>query len=171
VLTGEWEELPPAGALLAVLGTVLGLTGLVLAFPGARRWLKQTVVPAGREALGAMAEVAASPGKMVMLFSGVALLPLGYAACLYASVAAFGGGASFPAVALVFLSVGALAAAAPTPGGLGAVEAVLLAALTGVGIAPPEALAAVFLYRLATFWGPIAPGFVSFRWLTAREVL
>ena len=43
--------------------------------------------------------------------------------------------------------------------------------LTGVGIAPPAALAAVFLYRLATFWLPIAPGFVSFRYLTAREML
>lgn len=170
-ISGEWEKLPPAGALLAGLGAVLGVAGLVVALPAVRRWFKQTVVPAGREALSAMSEVAASPSKMVLLFGGVALLPLGYAACLYASVAAFGGGASFPAIALVFLTVGSLAAAAPTPGGLGAVEAVLLAALTGVGIAPPEALAAVFLYRFATFWGPIAPGFLSFRWLTAREVI
>jgi len=168
---GEWEKLPPAGVLLAVAGAVLGVTGLALAFPGARRWLRQTVVPAARDAVSAMSGVVASPGKMSMLFLGVALLPLGYAACLFFSVAAFGGGASFPAIALVFLTVGSLAMAAPTPGGLGAVEAVLLAALTGVGIAPPAALAAVFLYRLATFWLPIAPGFVSFRYLTAREML
>ncbi len=170
-LQGEWEKLPPAGVLLAIAGAVLGVIGLVLAFPGARRWLRQTVAPAVREAVSAMSGVVASPGKMSMLFLGVALLPLGYAACLYFAVAAFGGGASFPAIALVFLTVGSLAMAAPTPGGLGAVEAVLLAALTGVGIAPPAALAAVFLYRLATFWLPIAPGFVSFRYLTAREML
>ncbi len=170
-LQGEWEKLPVVGVLLAVAGTVLGMIGLVVALPPARRWLRQTVAPAARDALSAMGGVVASPGKMAMLFLGVALLPLGYAACLYFSVVAFGGGASFPAIALVFLTVGSLAMAAPTPGGLGAVEAVLLAALTGVGIAPPAALAAVFLYRLATFWLPIAPGFVSFRWLTAREML
>lgn len=170
-LQGEWERLPPAGTVLAVAGTTLGVLGLVLASPAARRRLRHSVVPAVRDALSAMAEVVASPAKMTLLFTGVALLPLGYAACLYFSVQAFGGGPSFAAVALVFLTVGALAMAAPTPGGLGAVEAVLLAALTGVGVAPPAALAAVFMYRLATFWLPIAPGFLSFRGLTAREVL
>jgi uncharacterized protein (TIRG00374 family) len=170
-LQGEWEKLPAAGTVLAVLGAVLGVLGLVVASPVARRRFRTSVRPAIRDTISAMAEVAASPAKMAMLFVGVALLPLGYATCLYFAVQALGGGASFPAVALVFLTVGALATAAPTPGGVGAVEAVLLAALTGVGIPPPQALAAVFLYRLATFWGPIAPGLVSFRWLTAREVI
>lgn len=170
-LQGEWQRLPPAGVLLAGAGAVLGVIGLVLASPAVRRRLRQSVLPAIREAVSAMAEVAASPAKMAMLFGGVALLPLGFSASLYFSVMAFGGGASFPAVALVFLTVGALASAAPTPGGLGAVEAVLLAALTGVGILPPAALAAVFLFRLVTFWLPILPGLASFRWLTAREVL
>ncbi len=170
-LRGEWEKLPPAGTVLAVVGAALGIGGLVAASPAARRRFRTSVRPAIRDTMTAMAEVVASPAKMGMLFAGVALLPLGYASCLYFSVQALGGGASFPAVALVFLTVGALATAAPTPGGVGAVEAVLLAALTGVGIPPPQALAAVFLYRLATFWGPIVPGLVSFRWLTAREVL
>lgn len=170
-LQGEWEKLPPAGSVLAVAGAVLGVVGFALASPAVRRRLRTTVRPAVKDALSAMAEVAASPAKMGMLFAGVALLPLGYATCLYFSVQALGGGASFPAVALVFLTVGALATAAPTPGGLGAVEAVLLAALTGVGVPPPQALAGVFLYRLATFWVPIAPGLASFRWLTAREVI
>lgn len=170
-LEGEWERLPPFGTVLAVGGAALGVAGLALASPAARRRLRQSVVPAMRDALSAMSQVVASPAKMALLFTGVALLPLGYATCLYFSVQAFGGGPSYAAVALVFLSVGALAMAAPTPGGLGAVEAVLLAALTGVGVAPPAALAAVFLYRLATFWLPIAPGFVAFRGLTARAVL
>lgn len=72
---------------------------------------------------------------------------------------------------LVSLTAGSVATAAPTPGGIGAVEAVLLAALTGLGIASAPALAAVFLYRLATFWLPIAPGALAFRALTRREVL
>ncbi|MBD8077931.1 hypothetical protein [Cellulosimicrobium arenosum] len=50
-------------------------------------------------------------------------------------------------------------------------EAVLVASLTGVGLDATTALAAVVLYRLATFWLPIAPGAVAFRSLTRREVL
>jgi uncharacterized membrane protein YbhN (UPF0104 family) len=106
---------------------------------------------------------------MAMLVAGVTLLPLGYSVCLFFSVEAFAGGASLAAIALVYLTAGSVASAAPTPGGVGAVEAVLLAALTG--IASPQALAAVFLFRIATFWLPIIPGAVAFRWLTSREVI
>lgn len=171
VLAGEWSRLPPAGTLLAIGGGVLGLLGLLVALPGVRRWWRSTVVPAARDAWSAMSQVAASPSKMMTLFSGVALVPLGYAVCLYFSVEAFGGGAAFAAVALLYLSVGAIAYAAPTPGGLGAVEAVLVASLVGIGVPSGQALAAVFLFRLATFWLPLPPSFLAFRWLTARHVV
>ena len=54
------------------------------------------------------------------------------------------------AVVLVSLTAGTVAAAAPTPGGIGAVEAVLLASLTGLGI---------------------PSGAWAFRSLTARSIL
>ena len=109
--------------------------------------------------------------KIITLFLGVALLPMGYALCLYFCVRALGQDTSFVAVVLVSLTAGTVAAAAPTPGGIGAVEAVLLASLTGLGIPSADALAAVVLYRLATFWLPIAPGAWAFRSLTARSIL
>ena len=84
---------------------------------------------------------------------------------------AFDGVASFTAIGLVFLTVVALAAAGPTPGGVGAVEAVLLTALTGLGVPAAAALAAVFLYRLITFWLPLAPGAVVFSQLTRRGIV
>jgi uncharacterized protein (TIRG00374 family) len=116
--------------------------------------------------------VVSSPGKLVTLLAGVALLPLGYAAALYFSVRAVGvSDASFVAIALVSLTAGAVATAAPTPGGVGVVEAVLLASLTGVGVPSGPALAAVLLYRLSTFWLPIVPGFVSFRVLSRRSII
>ena len=62
-----------------------------------------------------------------------------------------------------------LAAAAPTPGGLGAIEAALVAGLTGVGMQPGPAVSAVLLYRLATYWLPVAPGWLSWRVLQRRE--
>ena len=116
--------------------------------------------------------VVSSPVKLVTLLLGVSLLPLGYAFALYFSVRAMGvGSTTFVAVALVSLTAGAVATAAPTPGGVGVVEAVLLASLTGIGVPSGPALAAVLLYRVATFWLPILPGFLSFRVLTRRAVL
>ena len=87
------------------------------------------------------------------------------------SSSALGGDVAFVTIGLIYLTVGSAAAVAPTPGGVGAVEAVLLAALTGVGMAAAPALAAVFLYRLVTFWLPIPDGGLAMRRLVARDLL
>ena len=39
------------------------------------------------------------------------------------------------------------------------------------GLDTAVAVPAVFLFRLATFWVPILPGWLSFRWLQRREYL
>jgi uncharacterized protein (TIRG00374 family) len=60
-------------------------------------------------------------------------------------------------------TVGILAGTAtPTPGGLGGVEAGLMAGLVSYGAAAPGALAAALLYRLLTFWLPLLPGLAVF---------
>ncbi|MCL2849346.1 MAG: flippase-like domain-containing protein [Micrococcales bacterium] len=170
-LSNELSRMPSPGVVAAVLGGVLSIVGVTLAVPRVRTMVTGRLVPALRSSAGAMREVVTSPTKIVSLFGGVSLLPLGYVFALYFSVRAFGVEPSFVAIGLVSLSAGAVATAAPTPGGLGAVEAVLLASLTGLGIASEEALASVMLYRLATFWLPIPPGAVAFRVLTAKEIL
>ena len=63
---------------------------------------------------------------------------LAYIAALACAVAAFDGGTSFAQVGAVYLGASLIAAAAPTPGGLGAMEAALVAGLTGVGIGPGD---------------------------------
>ncbi|HEY0215352.1 MAG TPA: lysylphosphatidylglycerol synthase transmembrane domain-containing protein [Cellulomonas sp.] len=171
VLAGELQKLPPLGWIAAALGVLLGLGGLTFTLPRVRAMVTGRLIPAVRSSAEAMAGVLGDPVKLATLFGGVVLLPLGYAVCLYVSVRAVGADASFVAVALVSLTAGTVAQAAPTPGGIGAVEAVLLASLTGIGLASAPALAAVLVYRLATFWLPIAPGALAFRALTRREVL
>lgn len=64
--------------------------------------------------------------------------------------------------AAVYVGGSAIAAAAPTPGGLGAVEAVLVAGLGGIGVASAPAVAAVPTLRLLTFWLPILPGMAAY---------
>jgi hypothetical protein len=48
-------------------------------------------------------------------------------------------------------------------------EAALVSLLTGVGMAAGPAFSAVLLYRLATYWLPVAPGWLSWRVLQRRE--
>ena len=74
---------------------------------------------------------------------------------------AFDGGVSLAQVGAVYLGASLLAAAAPTPGGLGAMEAALVAGFTAIGMDGAIAVATVLSYRLATYWLPILPGWIS----------
>jgi undecaprenyl-diphosphatase len=69
----------------------------------------------------------------------------------------------------VYLAGSALAAASPTPGSLGAIEAALVAGLTGVGMEPGPAVSAVLAYRLATYWLPIVPGWMAWNVVQRRR--
>ena len=82
---------------------------------------------------------------------------------------AFGVDVSVPEVLAVYLGGTAVAAASPTPGTLGAMEVALSAGLTTVGVAPAPAVAAVLIYRLLTFWLPLVPGVIAFRYLQGKR--
>jgi uncharacterized protein (TIRG00374 family) len=65
-------------------------------------------------------------------------------------------------VAVVYLAGSVIGQAAPTPGGLGAVEAALAAGLTTAGVDPAVAVSATLLFRFWTFWLPTIPGWLAF---------
>lgn len=69
---------------------------------------------------------------------------------------------SFAAVLLVFSFGVGTGAAVPTPGGLGGFEAGLAAGFVAYGIDPGAALAAALLYRLVSYWLPLAAGLPAF---------
>lgn len=64
----------------------------------------------------------------------------------------------FIAVLIIFSFGMALGAATPTPGGLGGVEAGLVAGLVAYNVDSAAALAAVLVYRLISYWLPLAAG-------------
>jgi glycosyltransferase 2 family protein len=68
----------------------------------------------------------------------------------------------------VYLASAALATASPTPGGVGAIEVALTVGLTGIGVSSGAAVSAVILYRLATYWLPVVPGWLSLRMLQRK---
>ena len=119
----------------------------------------------------ALAEVARRPARLLELLGGSAIVTGSYLLAFVASVHAFGGGITFAQTGLVYLAASVVASAAPTPGGLGAAEAAYAAGLTAAGLDQPAALSAVFLFRGATFWLPILPGWLTLHMLRRRGAL
>jgi uncharacterized protein (TIRG00374 family) len=116
-------------------------------------------------------EIVRRPTKAVQMFGGAILVLASYVVALGFALTAFHARASWLDVTAVYLGGSAVASASPTPGKVGAMEAALIAGLTGVGVASGPAVAGVLAFRLATFWLPIIPGYLAFRSLTKRDLL
>src|SRR5580704_3424604 len=168
---GHAFKLPPASKLLLILALVTALAGIVLATRRGRRFAKTRLLPGLRSAAASLRTVAASPVKLTLLTGGSALITLAYIGGLVASVQAFGGHAGIAEIGAVYLGAAVIAAASPTPGGLGAIEAALVAGLTGIGVPPGPAVSAVLAYRLATYWLPVLPGWLCLRFLQNRQYI
>jgi glycosyltransferase 2 family protein len=161
---------PPSARTLLWVGLgILAVSGVVAAVPAGRRLVYRHVLPSLTRAVAGLRELGGHPGKLALLFGGSALVTLCYAACLVYCVEAFGGGLAVPAIIATYLVGAAIAQVAPTPGGIGAVEAALIAGLTAAGLDKETAVPAVFLFRLATFWLPILPGWLAFTWLQRTD--
>jgi undecaprenyl-diphosphatase len=164
-------KLPSGSKLLLILAVIVAIVGLVLATRPGRRLASGKLIPGLRSATASLRQVARRPGKMIMLVGGSALITMTYIGALAASVEAFGGGPGFIPIGAAYLAAAALAAVAPTPGGLGPFEAALIAGLTGIGMASGLAVSAVLLFRLATYWLPVVPGWLSWRLLLRWEYI
>jgi uncharacterized protein (TIRG00374 family) len=164
-------HLPDLRWFVVGIAAVVALSGLSLALRKTRRLVIDRLLPMLRRAFDDLSDVVRRPSKLLALFGGSVLLSMAYLVAVYFSIAAFGGGLSLATVGAVYLVAAAVASAAPTPGGLGALEAALISGLVAAGLDNSVAVPAVFLFRLATFWLPILPGWVCFRWLQRHDYL
>jgi glycosyltransferase 2 family protein len=169
--TGAGFSLPSAQLIFIVLAVLGVLSGLVVFTPWGRAHVLDKVLVSLSKAWDGLRTVAQRPTKLLALFAGGAIVPLAYLASLVLSLRAFGGETSIATIGVVYLIGGALAQAAPTPGGLGAVEAALIAGLTAAGMPSSIAVPGVLAFRLATFWIPILPGWLSFNRLSGRHLI
>jgi undecaprenyl-diphosphatase len=165
------EFLPGRTALLIGIGVVLGIIGALLFVPKLRGFIRQKVAPEAVKARANLRALLEHPIRLVLIVLGSAVLTLSYIAALEASLRAFGGQVALPVVAVIYLAGASVASAAPTPGGVGAVEAALIGGLTAAGAPSEVAVPGVFLYRLATFWIPVLPGWGAFSWLQRKEYI
>jgi glycosyltransferase 2 family protein len=171
--SGVGFSLPDANTLFIVIAVVLTVAGLVIGLvPAVRRRVLPPLVEQARNALSSLADVLTDPLRVVGLIGGSLGVTSSFILTLAASVAAFGGdGVSFPEIGAAYLVAAALGSAAPTPGGLGAVEAALVGTLTGYGMPTSQAVPAVLTFRLVTYWLPMLPGWITFQHMQRREEL
>ena len=162
---------PGATMLYLIAGVALGLAGIVLLVPNLRRWLTTALRPRLKEVTGDLVDLAREPKRLALIVLGAAGTTLGAALALWASVEAFGGNTSFVTVTVVTMVGGTLASAAPTPGGVGAVEAALIGGLAAFGVPAALAVPSVLLYRVLTCWLPVFIGWPVMRWLTENEMI
>jgi glycosyltransferase 2 family protein len=161
------ERLPHGWALLVAVVAVLAVIGVLLWSPlGRKRW-----VDPARKAVRNLGLVLWEPVKTLELLGGSAGVSLSYILALAASLHAFNAHSELIEVAAVYLGAAAIASISPTPGGLGAMEAALVAGLTSTGTSAGAAVAGVLAFRLATFWLPIPVGALALRALKRRHVV
>lgn len=174
-----WAGNSPGGALdfpdisiVAVVVVVAALfIGLVIVIPSARsfatRWLKIGWARLGGEFKG----LAGRPDKLGLLFGGAGLAKLLTITCFVASCRAFDITIGFADLGMLYLVGSTVGAAVPTPGGVGGVEAALIAVLTGAGVDSATAAAAVVVFRLVTYWLPVIPGYICLRYSRKAELV
>jgi undecaprenyl-diphosphatase len=154
-----WQGLIIAVVVLAIIGIALTSS------------LRKRIRTIATSAVHQLGGVVRDPRRAAQLWVGSLGITTVYIVSFACALAAFSAHAPFERVAFVYLAGTAVAAAAPTPGGLGAVEAALVAGLTATGVATAPAIAGVLTFRLATFWIPTLPGWFALRTLRARQEL
>ncbi|CAM5324590.1 TIGR00374 family protein OS=Streptomyces tendae OX=1932 GN=GUR47_14945 PE=4 SV=1 [Streptomyces tendae] len=172
--TEKTPSLSPSRTVIAGLLTVAVLVLVVTSVPFLRKFVVTRVRSLFAGVVPRMLDVLQRPQKLITGIGGMLLLTACFVMCLDASIRAFGDDSSsisLASVAVVFLAGNALGSAAPTPGGVGAVEATLTVGLIAVGLPKEVAAPAVLLYRLLTLWLPVLPGWLVFNHLTRKEAL
>lgn len=172
--TEKTASLTPSRTVIAGLLTVAVLVLVVTAIPFLRKFVVTRLRSLFAGVVPRMLDVLQRPGKLLTGIGGMLLLTGLFVLCLDASVRAFNGGhqpVSYASIAVVFLAGNALGSAAPTPGGVGAVEGALLGGLVLVGVPKEVAAPAVLLYRTMTLWLPVLPGWFAFTHLTRQGSL
>ena len=155
-------------ALVVLIGLVVGLA---LAVPRLRRLAAEKMRPKLRDIWGNLKVVASSPGKLVQLLGGAFGRDLLVAMALSVSLRAFGDHLRLPILIVVITLAALIGGIAPSPGGMGVVEAGMILGLTAAGVAEADATAAVFIQRLFTSYLPPIWGWITLVWMRKREYL
>ncbi|MCU1489254.1 MAG: hypothetical protein JWM85_659 [Acidimicrobiaceae bacterium] len=174
LITGTKSEhfkIVPGTDILVGLAAIVVIIGALVAIPRTRALVAVHVWPHIRVVIPRLLEAISQPVRLAVGVAGNLLLTASRVVALIACLLAIGVHPPILATAAVYLAGNTVGSIAPTPGGLGAVEAVLSAGLTALGIPAHQAVPAVLLFRTATFWLPIPAGWISYLMLQRSGTL
>jgi uncharacterized membrane protein YbhN (UPF0104 family) len=164
-------KIAPGTDVLIGLAAIAGVIIILVAVPQTRAKLTEIVWPHVRGLGPRLLDAISHPLRVAISAGANLLLTAAYLVAFIAALRAVGVHPAILPAAVVYLAGNAVGSAAPTPGGIGGVEAVLAAGLTAIGIPAHEAIPAVLLFRVATFWLPIPAGWLAYLLLQRRGVL
>jgi uncharacterized protein (TIRG00374 family) len=174
VLTGSGFsrfKIASSADVLIGLAVIVAVIIVLVALPQTRAKITGTVWPHLRAVWPRLLDALSQPLRLAVSIGASLVLSAAYVIALIAALRSVGAHPAILAAAVVYLAGNAVGSAAPTPGGVGGVEAVLIAGLTAIGIPGHEAIPAVLIFRIATFLLPIPAGWLSFTVLQRRDVL
>jgi uncharacterized protein (TIRG00374 family) len=158
--------------MLFVIGLTAALVAAAMLVPPVRQWVARKTLPMLRQTWPRLIEVVGQPRRLLLAFSGNVLMTMGYVLAFQASLLAFDQHLSIMQIALIYLAGNSIGAVVPVPGGVGTIEATLIALLSSIGSVNPGIAASVtILFRVLTYWLRIPIGWASMRFLQRQGEL
>lgn len=157
--------------ILAAIVLTAALIGVVTAVPRFRRLVIAKLKPQVAAARENLTQLVTQPGKLVSLFGGAAGAQIVFAVALGFALKAYG--TSLPIGELIVINTIAslLGGIAPVPGGMGVIEAGLIAGLTAAGVPESIAVAATITQRMFTCYLPPIWGYPTLVWMRKHDYL
>jgi uncharacterized membrane protein YbhN (UPF0104 family) len=173
---GLWSGASVAGVagvrtILIALAAVLALAVAGTIAARCSRRVRAGLAAAGRSTVSLVQHARRRPAMVAAGVVGAALLTLTHVLAFAFCLTAVGGHASLLSLTLIYLAAASAGSLIPTPGGVGAVEAALIAGLSATGVALPVATAASLLSRLISVWLLAIPGWIALAGMRRRGLL
>jgi uncharacterized membrane protein YbhN (UPF0104 family) len=159
------------GTVLVAIIVVGVLVGVAVGVPQVRTLVGRVLRPQWQSAKVNILGVVSTPRRAVLLLGGYLASQLLFALGLSFALRAYGYELSLLDFVVVNTVASLLGGLAPVPGGMGVIEAGLVAGLTAAGIPDDAAVAATFTYRAFTAYLPPIWGWASLAWLRTRDLV
>jgi len=156
--------------LWVVVGIAVAAVVALIAVSRVRRAITDRVRRWWPDVRNTLAALRASH-KLALLLLGSIGTEVLFAVSLGFFAQAFGYDLTLAELLVINVSVALLGTIVPVPGNVGVAEFGLTVGLTSAGMSAEAAVAAVLLYRIATYYLPPIWGFVALRWLQRNRYL
>lgn len=173
IFTGQnalQKTLPDKNIFIAmgVIGAVIAAAFLI---PQVRTWFTVTALPKIKIFGKQLLQLFSKPSVLLISALGSVLQNVTLAMSFWFALYAFGYDMNFITMLFFFLFANTIGSAAPTPGGLGAVETLMSLTFINLGVPPTVAVSATLLYRLFSYWGRMILGGIYMKWMERKNLL